>query len=94
MTWAVDEADLIEPHRLAPSVIDDLIIEDSRPMRREERPRRLTIRELRIAIEHEVRFVVVAAENTAEGRVLSGADLDRLWLAAESIAWIWDRGLS
>ena len=93
MSWAVDEADLIEPQRLAPSVIDDLLIEDSRAMRRGEQPRRLTIRELRIAVEHEVRFVLVAAENTAEGRVLSDADLDRLWLAAESISWIWDQGL-
>ena len=93
MTWAVDEADLIAPQRLAQSVMDDLLIEERRPARKDRERRRLTVRELRIAIEHEVRLVVVAAENAAGGRVLSNADIDRLWLAAESIAWIWDEGL-
>ncbi len=90
MSRAIDEADLIEPQRLAECVIDDLINAARRP--RDQRPR-LTVREMRAAIEFETQLVCVAASNVAQGLPLTQDDVDRIWLARERILWIWEEGM-
>ena len=82
MSWAVDEADLIEPHRLAASVIDDVLVERRKPAAQR---RRLTPLEGLRALQYESCFVLVAAQNLAQGMELREADLDRLAEAARRI---------
>lgn len=90
MSYAIDEADLIEPQRLAECVVDDIVNDSRKPAAQR---RRLTIREMRMAIEFEMQLVCLAASNVAEGVVLSPEDIDRVWAAASRIQWIWDEGL-
>lgn len=90
MSRAVDEVDLIEPDRLAEAVIDDVIAEAQRPP---DKRRRMTIREMRTAIEVELQLVCVAASNIAAGIALTPEDIHRVWAAKERVLWIWDEGL-
>jgi len=90
MVSAIDDAELIEPDRLAEAVIDDIVSDQHRPM---DRRRRLSIREMRTAIEFEILVVCVAASNVSQGVALSPEDIDRVWAAGERIKWIWDEGL-
>lgn len=82
MSWAVDEADLIEPHRLAASVIDDVLVERRKPAAQR---RRLTPIEGHRALQYESCVTLVAAQNLAQGIELREADLDRLAEAARRI---------
>ena len=74
-TWAVDEADLIEPDRLAASVLDDVINERRKPVAQR---RRLAPIEALTALEYEAHFVMVAAENLSHGIDLHDGDRKRL----------------
>lgn len=69
------DADLIEPQRLAGSVIDQLRIE----RRRQPRVQRgITAREALQALSFEAQLVALAAENVAHGLTLSDDDRARL----------------
>lgn len=82
MSWAADEADLIEPHRMAPSMLDDIRNQRRKPVAQRRRP--TPIEALR-ALQYEGCFVLVAAQNLAQGIELCEADLDRLAEAARRI---------
>ena len=86
MTLDEIDADLIEPHRLAACVIDELKAERRRPPQSTHRG--LSLREALTALRFEVVFVSVAAQNLARGLVVSDDDLARLmiaWARIESI---------
>ena len=72
------DADLIEPQRLAGSVIDEVVIQRRR---RDCNGRALTAREALQALAFEAMLVSVAAQNLALGMALGDADLTRLLLA-------------
>ena len=72
------DADLIEPQRLAGSVIDEVVIQRRR---RDCNGRALTAREALQALAFEAMLVSVAAQNLALGMALGDADLTRLMLA-------------
>lgn len=82
MSWAVDEADLIEPHRMAPSMLDDIRNQRRKPVAQRRRP--TPIEALR-ALQYESCVILVAAQNLAQGIELREADLDRLAEAARRI---------
>ena len=73
------DADLIEPQRLAASVIDQLRIERRRPAA--NGPRGITAREALRALAFEAQLIAVAAENLAHGIALSDDDRARLLVA-------------
>ena len=72
------DAGLIEPQRLAGSVIDEVVIQRRR---RDCNGRALTAREALQALAFEAMLVSVAAQNLALGMALEDADLTRLLLA-------------
>ncbi len=80
------DADLVEPQRLAQSVIDKLRVERRRPRR--DGARGLTAREALQALVFEAQLVALCAENQAQGVVLTNADRARLlvsWGLIETI---------
>ena len=80
------EADLIEPQRLAGSVLDQARIERRRPG---NNGRPLSSREALQAACFEVRLAAVAAENIARGFTLTDNDRARLlvaWARLEALA--------
>ena len=80
------DADLIEPQRLAGSVVDQVVI---RRRKRDYNGRSLTAREALQALVFESQFVAVAAQNLAQGMALGDADLTRLivaWARIETLA--------
>lgn len=72
------DADLIEPQRLAASVIDEVVIQRRR---RDDTGRGLTAREALAALKFEALVVSLAAQNMARGMALGDADLTRLLVA-------------
>lgn len=80
------DADLIEPQRLAQSVVDQLRLEQRRPRR--DGARGITAREALQALAFEAQLVALCAENQAQGIVLTDADRARLlvsWGLIETI---------
>ena len=80
------DADLIEPQRLAGSVVDRLLIDRRK---RDYTGRALTAREALQALTFEAQFVAVAAQNLAQGITLEAGDLARLmvtWARIDTIA--------
>jgi hypothetical protein len=80
------DADLIEPQRLAGSVIDEVVIQRRK---RDYNGRALTAREALQAVRFEAQFVAVAAQNLAQGIALEADDLNRLlvaWARIDTIA--------
>jgi hypothetical protein len=80
------DADLVEPQRLASSVIDQLRVEQRRPRRDDARG--ITTREALQALVFEAQIVSLCAENQARGIVLTDADRARLlvsWGLIETI---------
>jgi len=80
------DADMIEPQRLAGSVIDRLLIDRKK---RDYTGRGLTAREALVALKVETLIVAVAAQNLARGMALVDADLTRLlvaWARIETLA--------
>ena len=80
------DADLIEPQRLAGSVIDEVVIQRRR---RDYNGRALTAREGLQALTFETQLVAVVAQNLAQGITLEAGDLARLmvaWARIETIA--------
>ena len=77
--------DLIEPQRLAGSVIDHIKIERRRPG---YTGRALTARDALTALKFEAQLVAVAAQNVAHGLTLQSSDLTRLMLAWSRITAI------
>lgn len=73
------DADLIEPQRLAESVIDQLTIERRKPPT--DKPRGISAREALIALRFEAQVVALAAHNIAAGICLTEDDKARLMLA-------------
>jgi len=73
------DADLIEPQRLAGSVIDQLRTERRRPAANGSRG--ITAREALRALSFEAQLVAVAAENLAHGMALADGDRARLLVA-------------
>ena len=71
-------ADLIEPQRLAGCVVDQVLIERRR---RDYTGRALSARDALKALKFEATFVSVAAQNLAQGIVLTADDLARLMIA-------------
>jgi hypothetical protein len=80
------DADLVEPQRLASSVIDQLRVEQRRPHRDDARG--ITTREALQVLVFEAQMVALCAENQARGIVLNDADRARLlvsWGLIETI---------
>lgn len=73
------DADLIEPQRLAGSVVDQLQIERRRPPK--DGQRGLTAREALQVLAFEVQLVALCAENLAHGLTLTPDDRARLLVA-------------
>ena len=80
MTLDEIDADLIEPQRLAGSVLDELRAERLRPPRA-DRQRGISMRDAVSALRFEFTFVAVAAGNMAAGVALSDDDRVRLLIA-------------
>ncbi len=76
MTLNEIDADLIEPHRLAQCVVDQLKVENRRPTRTVNRG--LSAREALSALAYEAQLVAVCAENQALGIPLTDDDRSRL----------------
>lgn len=79
MTLDQIDADLIEPGRLAASVVDALLIERRRPPK--SGPVGISAREALIALHCEAQIVVVAAQNVSQGVCLGDDDRARLMVA-------------
>jgi len=72
------DADLIEPQRLAGSVVDRVLIDRRQ---RDYTGRALSAREALQALTFEATFVAVAAQSLAQGIALEAGDLARLMVA-------------
>ena len=80
------DADLIEPQRLAGSVVDRVLIDRRQ---RDYTGRALSSREALQVLTFEAQFVAVAAQNLAQGITLETGDLARLmvaWARIDTIA--------
>lgn len=91
MSWAIDEADVIEPERLAESAIDDLIAEDTSIREGKKQPenrRRLTVAEKFAVIQFEAQVICVAASNIRQGIELTAEDVERCWVAKARIEYL------
>lgn len=80
------DADLIEPQRLAQSVIDQIKVERRRPATKGQRG--ITPFEALKALACETKIVAVCAQNLAHGIALNDADHARLlvaWARVETI---------
>lgn len=89
MTLDGIDADLIEPHRLAACVIDELRAERRRPDRVHGQ-RGLSARDTLIALRFEAAVVAVSAGNLATGMVLCEDDYARLMVAWARIEAVLD----
>ena len=88
MTLEGIDADLIEPHRLAGCVIDELRAERRRPPRNVQCG--ITAREALTALRFEVVLVAIAAQNIANGVAFNDDDRARLMVAWARIEAILD----
>lgn len=80
------DADLIEPQRLAGSVVDEVVIQRRK---RDYNGRALNAREALQALKCEALVVSLSAQNMAQGITLEAGDLARLmvaWARIETIA--------
>lgn len=78
MSRALDEADLIEPQRLAACVLDDIAVDKRKPGAQRQR---LAATDALAALEYEAHLVMVAAENVRHGVHLTDGDRERLFEA-------------
>ena len=88
MTLEGIDADLIEPHRLAGCVVDELRAERRQQSRNV--PRGITVREALKALRFEVLLVAIAAQNIANGVAFNDDDRARLMVAWALIEAILD----
>jgi hypothetical protein len=86
-SWAIDMRDVVDPTRLAESVIDDVINEGRKP---QDQQRRLTVREKFAAVLFEAQLICTAASNIKFGIELTAEDTERCWVARSRIEWIFE----
>jgi len=79
------DADLIEPQRLASSVIDKIITERNKSG---HAGRALSARDCLLAIDYETQFMAVFAANLECGTTLTDEDWERFYSARRQIEFI------